>query len=278
MLRWFLCLTAIWSFGNPTPPLKIVSLAPTLTEIVCELGACERLVGVTDYCTHPPRVRTLPKVGGYINPNLETVLSLKPDLVLALPEHQDTAARLETLGVRVTTLRNWDLQDIFQSIEILGKLLATPEAAQRLSADLHKRQAALTRLRDTPPTCLLVLGHGVTDRLIKEVYVVGRNGFLNEMLQLAGGRNACTQSIPFFPKLGQEALLQIDPDVVIELVPEERVSETQKALKKAAWKTLSHLKAIRNNRYFIINSAHVLQAGPRYGETLADLVAILDSL
>ena len=257
---------------------RIVSLAPSLTEITCDLGLCDRLVGVTDFCTYPPQVRDIAKVGGYIDPNLEIVVAMKPDWVLALPEHQTAIAKLEHLGIRVETLRNWSIEDIHQTIGTLGRLLQREQEAQRLELALAARREKFLRKREKPPSCLLVLGHEAASETIKEVFVVGRNGFLNEILYLAGGMNAYPKETPYFPKLSQETLLELDPDVIIALVPVDNLAREEMAKMLKTWQSVPQLRAVRNDNVHIVHAEHVLQAGPRYVDTLARISVILDGL
>lgn len=207
---------------------RIVSLGPNMTEIVCELGLCENLVGVTSYCDYPEWVKNVPKVGGYIDPNLEVILGMNPDLVLALPEHQNAALKLKKLGLNVETIRNYDLADIYKSIETIGALTDHEEEATALIARLSARQTSLTRKRARPLRCLLTLGHEVGGDAIKEVFIVGNNGFLNELIYLAGGENVYQRDKPHYPKLTQESLIALDPDVIIDLVPLAELTPAEK--------------------------------------------------
>lgn len=265
-------------FGFPLFGQKIVSLAPSLTEITCDLGLCDHLVGVTEYCLFPEQVKALPKVGGYINPSIEVILTLQPDLVLALPEHQDTVLKLQRLGIRVETIRNWSIEDIFQSIATVGRHIGRERQAVALAARLTARMKGLSKERPEPPRCLLVLGHGMENSWIREVYIVGRNGFLNEIIELAGGINAYPSDRPHFPKLDQEALLRLEPDIIIELVPKNELKTELALRKQSAWGSLRQLRAVREGQYHLIHADHILQAGPRFLQTLAEISALLDRL
>ncbi len=264
-------------FGFPLFGQKIVSLAPSLTEITCNLGLCDQLVGVTDYCLFPEEVKSVAKVGGYINPNIEIILSMRPDLVLALPEHQDTVLRLKRLGLKVATIRNWSVADIFQSIIEVGKLVDREQAAAALEARLRARMEELRRKRAHPPRCLFVLGHGGESPQIREVYVVGKNGFLNEIIELAGGVNAYPGERPHFPKLDREALLRLKPDIIIELVPQLELEPGMIQRKQEVWSALKELPAIQNGRYHLLYAEHILQAGPRFLNTLEKVRELLET-
>lgn len=256
---------------------RIVSLGPNITEIVCELELCDHLAGVTEFCHFPAYVERLPKVGGYIDPNLEVILGMKPDLILALPEHQNATVKLKKLGLRVETIRNWDIADIYQSIKKIGALTGKEESAGNLVDNLKARQAELTRERDRPPKCLMALGHEIGGDVIKEVYIVGNNGFLNELLTLAGGENVYKKDTPHYPKLSQEALIALDPDIIIDLVPQRNLSVEERYRKLKAWQSVPHLSAVKEQRCFILHSEHILQAGPRFLETLSAMNKALDT-
>lgn len=253
----------------------IVSLAPSLTEVVCSVGACDQLIGVTTYCLYPESVKSKERVGGYLDANIERVVALNPDVVLVLPEHRDVRDKLVRLGLRVETIRNYHVSDIPKAVHTIGKLAGKAEQGESLANDLEKELVSLSKPNEKGPKVLMVLGHGQADSEIKDIFVVGRQGFLNQLLVAGGARNAWKEDKPFFPKVGQEGLLMLDPDIIIELIPEIEVSEETITNKKKAWSAIPHLKALKKGRYHVISSDHVLQAGPRFLETLKAIRAIV---
>jgi iron complex transport system substrate-binding protein len=258
-------------------PVRVVSLAPSLSETVCALGGSGQLIGVTDYCLYPVELKNKTRIGGYLNPNLERITALQPDLVLALPEHRDVIEKLKRLGLRVESIKNWSVEDVYRSITSVGSLIGRDRKARELASRLRTRTAKLNHARPKKLRCLLVLGSmGPGEQEMKEFYLVGRNGFLNELLTLAGGENAWRQSQPYFPKVGQEALLELNPDVIIELVPQSELSDAEIKRRHKLWADLPFLEAGRKH-YHLIHADHVLQAGPRYVETLEQLSKILDT-
>lgn len=247
---------------------RIIALAPSLTEAVCTLELCDQLVGVTSYCSYPPEVSEKTKIGGYLAPNLETILSLKPSLILALPEHRDVANRFSELGLRVATLKNYSVEDIHNSLLEIGRLANKQPVATNLVNNLKNRQSELVRNPKQRLKCLLVLGHDQTVKPITEVYAVGGQGFLNDLIHLAGLENVVTKKQPFFPKFTREGLMALNPDIIVELLPVDKLGEALEKAKRTEWQGLGHLKAVRNKQVFFFAKAHVLQAGPRYVETL----------
>jgi len=270
-------LTFFWlGFHGPQLNPRIISLAPSLTESVCALELCDRLVGVTSHCTFPPEVSKITKVGGYLQPNLEKILSLEPDLVLVLPEHRDSARRMAELGLKVETLKNYSIEDIRESLLEIGRLTGHLERAEKAVETLLARQFELTKNRQPPVRCLMVLGHGGGLTEIQDIYAVGKKGFLNELLELAGGENVVPQQQAYFPKLSREAMIALDPEVIIELIPEADFSQEQRKKRLQSWQSLSHLKAVQDHRVHLLVEEHVLQSGPRYPNTLAQISSFLE--
>ncbi len=263
------------SFCLPLWAQRIVSLSPSLTESVCALGLCDQLVGVTQHCIFPAQVTGLPKVGGYIEPNLEIILSLKPDLVLGVPEHRDVAGKIRQLGIKVVLLQNYNLEDIHACLKQIGELTKQPEAAKALNQQLLDQERALTRDATTGPKCLLVLGHLAAPSTITEIYAVGQQGFLNDILKLVGGQNACPPSQAHYPRFDQENLIRLNPDIIIELVPDGEDTPAFRKARFASWQSVPHLKAVKEERFYLITGDQVLLAGPRYIETAARLAEIL---
>ncbi len=248
---------------------RIVSLAPNLTEICCALGACEQLVGVTNFCTYPPDIDSATRIGGYLDPNLEVILSLDPQLILAVPEHQQITARLKSMGYRVETIKNWSLSDIHASILKVGELLNRSSQARDLNESLIKiRESLRVRANKQRPSCLVVIGQENADGHIRSVFAVARNGFLNEILTLAGGQNAYPKENPYFAQLSQESILHLNPDVVIELLPQAHVSPEEKKNQLEPWFRIKEIEAVRHRRVFLVNGDGVMTPGPRYVDTL----------
>ncbi|MCB1042278.1 MAG: ABC transporter substrate-binding protein [Acidobacteria bacterium] len=241
----------------------VVSLAPNLTEICCALGACDRLAGVTDYCTYPEQVKSLPHVGGYLDPNIEIIVSLNPRIILAVPEHQQITKRLQGLGFRVETIQNFTVADIHDSIMRVGEILGLEQAAAQLSASLKQQQTWVSP--KVPLRCLVSIGKETNSDGLRSVFAVARAGFLNELLEMAGGTNVLVQSTPYFTQLSQEAILGLDPDVIIELVPEDTADRD---LVLAPWYAMNGLRAAREKRIYAVVNASVLTPGPRYPQTL----------
>ena len=212
---WMLALLATLGIPLPVPaqtpgptPQRIVSLLPSLTETVCALGQCQRLVGVDRYSNFPPSVQRLPQVGGGLDPNLEAVVALKPDLVLMAPSTR-LGERLQSLGIRVLSLEPKTHADVRQALEAVARVLGVGDAGriwQTIDAGVQVAAASLpARARQA--------------RVYFEVnsapYAASESSFIGETLRRLGVRNIVPAILGPFPKINPEFVVRADPDVIM---------------------------------------------------------------
>ena len=236
------------------PPQRIVSLLPSLTESVCTLGACDRLVGVDRYSNWPASVRALPQVGGGIDPNVEAIVALKPDLVL-LAKSSRITERLEALGIKAVVLEPRNHADVRRVLDVLARLLGTGDA-QRVWRDIDDSVTAAAQ--SLPESAKRT-------RVYFEVnsapYAAGEASFIGETLARLGARNIVPASLGPFPKLNPEFVVRADPDLI--MVGERSAVGLEQ---RPGW---SRIKAVREGRIceFSAEEADVLvRPGPRMGE------------
>lgn len=246
------------------PPRRIVSLLPSLTESVCELRACGRLVGVDRYSNHPATVRGLPQVGGGVDPNIEAVVALRPDVVLMATSSRG-AQRLEALGVKVVALEPRTISDVQRVIGTLGRLLGVPDP-QRVWRSIEAGVAEAART--------LPAGAG-RNRVYFEVsrgpYAAGTSSFIGETLQRLGVQNIVGPELGPFPRINPEFVVRADPDVIL-------IGERNRAglEQRPGW---SGMRALREGRICVFDEAQsdvLVRPGPRMAEAarlLADCVA-----
>ena len=236
------------------PPQRIVALLPSLTESVCALGACERLVGVDRYSNSPASVRALPQVGGGLDPNVEAIVALRPDVVL-LAKSSRVMQRLEALGLKVIALEPKNHADVRRVLDALGTVLGTGDA-QRVWRAIDASVSAAAQ--SVPPSARDV-------RVYFEVnsgpYAAGESSFIGETLQRLGVRNIVPAALGPFPKLNPEFVVRADPDVIM-VSARSGVGMEQ----RPGW---SAIRAVREGRVcrFDADAADVLvRPGPRMGE------------
>lgn len=243
------------------PPARIVTLLPSLTETVCALQACERLVGTDRFSNWPERVNGLPKLGGLEDAQLERIVALKPDLVLAASSAR-VIDRLEALGVKVLALEPKSLADTRRVIGKVAAALGTPQAGDALWQRIQARiDAAATRV----PKAL----HGarVYFEIAAAPYAAGESSFIGETLARLGLGNAVPASLGPFPKLNPEYVVRAQPDIV--MASERNLAEMPK---RPGWSALRALRDRRQCGFAPERYEILIRPGPRLGEA-AELMA-----
>jgi len=258
-------------------PKRIVSLAPSITEILFALDAGERVVGVTRYCDYPPRAASIVKVGGYVDPNYEQIVALRPDLVVLLSSHRDAKTELHKMNLETLTVSHETISDIHEAIRVLGEKCGQSEESQVLLDHFEKRTEAVQgAVAGMPrPRVLVCIGRDTEQGQLTGMYMAGRHNFYDEVVELAGGVNAYKDEKVAYPQLSAEGVLQLDPDVIVDLV--SRIDPGEKTREEIArqWGQLPVLSAVRKHRVHAIVGDHALRPGPRYIAFLEELARLL---
>jgi iron complex transport system substrate-binding protein len=249
----------------PQPVRRIISLAPNLTETIYALDAQERLVGDTDYCDYPPEAQAKPKVGGAVNPNLERLVALKPDLVLVTTalNRRETVAALERLGIPTYATDPRSVETILTSIEHIADVIGERERGETLVAKLRERLTDVSRrLENRAPKSVLFIVW--TDPLIS----IGCDTFLADALKRAGARSI-VESAQDWPQMSLEEVIRLQPDFLVLASAHGEESETNyKSLRELpGWRSL---EAVRNHRLAVISDA-VNRPAPRLVNAIIEL-------
>jgi len=249
-------------------------MAPNLTEMVYDIGAEEQLVGVTDFCKFPPAAKSKQKIGGWINPNYEKILSLKPDLVLALRFHGKAVENLKKLKIPLLVLDCQTVQDVLDAYDVLGKKLGHEGDAKRGKAAMERRlaKAKARAQKHRAVSVLFVIGHN--PGTLEQLYGVGPKNFVDELITLAGGVNILSDAREPYPLVSKEQLLKRDPDIIIDSIPSSEMTPAQLKAEKESWKKFPSLKAVRENRVYTLTTDEYLIPGP----TMAGLAEYLSLL
>jgi len=288
--RWILIATVLVAFGgsyalkrqhsgrseaDPRPPggpARIVSLAPSITEILFELGLGDRVVGVTRYCGFPPEAKTKPQMGGYYDPNYEPLKAARPDLVITVPEHDDVREELRKLGVKTMTVDHTSIRGIMESIVAIGTMAGCPERAAALRARLETRIRKIGERNSGKPRVrvLISVGRMAGDGSASRITVCGRSDYFQELLGLAGGVNAYEGDIPY-PAMSAEGVLKTNPDVIIDLWPDLKEKNIDPESVRRQWTSIPGLKA----RVHVIGEDYVMIPGLRIVLLLEDFAAAM---
>jgi iron complex transport system substrate-binding protein len=235
-------------------PQRIVSLLPSLTETVCALGQCQRLVGVDRYSNFPESVKKLPQVGGGMDPNIEGIVALRPDLVLAALSSR-SAARLVSLGIPVFTLEPKSHADVQRAIRTLGQLLQVADAPslwQRIEADMNAAAASVAPA---------VRGQRVYFEVNRGPYGASEGSFIGETLTRLGFANILPASLGPFPRINPELVVRENPDLI--MLGEANM---QDLAQRPGWRAI---RAVRENRLCLFDGAAadiLVRPGPRMAE------------
>lgn len=249
--------------ANVSPPQRIISLSPGVTEILFAIGAGDRVVGVTDFCVFPEKAKSLPKVGGLLNPSYETLITLQPDLIIHQPNKYKIKNFVDKLGIRNLPISMLSFAEIFSSIKKIGLATHREHAADRLIQSMQEKiHFHRTRLANvSQKSVLLILG--ISNDSMRELYGVGPKTFLGEMLALAGGKNILTESQAQYPKVSKEFIIHKSPEIIIEVGPKDILSREASKKRRQGWKIFSTIRAVKNNDIHIIGADYILIPGPR---------------
>ena len=249
-------------------PQRIVSMLPSLTESVCAMEQCQRLVGVDRYSNFPASLKNLPKLGGGMDPNIEGIVALKPDVVLVSGKSRSTE-RLEALGIKVVALETKTHADVKRVLKVLGVLLAVPE---RQGAD------RLWRIIDSSVSAAAqsLPAKAKTARVYFEVsrgpYAAGESSFIGETLSRLGVKNVVPATLGPFPRLNPEYVVRANPDVIM--------IGSRSMVNAVAYPGWNSIKAVKNNRVcaFSNDDAEVLvRPGPRMAEAARLMAKCLET-
>ena len=255
----------------PAPPARIVSLVPSVTEIVFSLGAQDRLVGRTDFCDYPPAVRNKPSVGGMVNPNLETLVALKPDLVIGTDEgnREETFRQLERLRIPTYLVHANRIAETVDLIARVGELTGHRADVPRLTGEMLGRVEAVRRaVAPFPrPRVLYVLW---PDPLI----VPGRASILTELIEIAGGVSITAGDADAYPRFSLEAAVTRAPEVII-LADHSTGASTAGRAAPEKWQRLVSVPAIRAGRLHSADLSILHRYGPRVPDGLETLARMI---
>ncbi|HVP09618.1 MAG TPA: helical backbone metal receptor [Phycisphaerae bacterium] len=267
--------------GRPTAasqpsPQRIITFAPSSTEIIAALGVADRLVGVGTFCTYPPQVAKLPKVGGLVDPDLEGLLRLKPDLVVVRGEMKEVEQLCESNHIRLFRDPIEKLDDLYRAIGDFGVLLHRREAAEKLVGDIHMRldRIAASIVGRPRPRVFITVSRRDPDALAGLLTANGRT-FIGEMVALAGGDNVFANLAIDYPEVSPEAILAARPEVIIEAMPEMKSSPALETRIREVWRRLGPIPAVENNRIYVVTDDNILIPSPRVVDAVAALARLL---
>ena len=256
-------------------PDRIVTIVPAVTEMLFAVGAGPQVVGVSNFARYPPTVQRLPRVGALLNPNIERILSLRPDFAILYGSQTDAIAQLTGAGIEVLTYRHGGITD---AMEVLGELGRRTGRAFEANQIVTNIQAELLAIADhvsgqARPRVLLVVGR--EPDTIRNLYASGGIGFLNDMIVAAGGENVFGNILKEAVQPTAEALLALQPEVIVEIQAEGMMSVRQSPYHQNPWQALSAIPAVRTGRVHLLTGNDLIVPGPRLAAGTEKLARIL---
>lgn len=251
----------------PRPAQRIVSLLPSLTETVCALGACGRLVATDRYSDWPAEVRALPKAGGLDDAQVEEIVRLSPDVVL-LSRSQRISERLQELGVQSVALDTETFASVAHTVTVIGEVVGMPDRAAALNREIDRRLRALSetaRSRRHGP------GPSVYVEVDRAPYAAGVDSFIGELLARLGARNIVTADLGPFPKLNPEYVVRHDPDVIIVTG-----AQVPRFADRPGWEQIRAVKEQRVCSFAPPVRYTIVRPGPRVADGMQALEACLE--
>lgn len=254
---------------------RIITLAPSLSEIVFALGKGDELVGVSEFSSWPEEVKEITKVGGYSNPSLERVLSLNPTLVIGQGKYMHTISQIKELDVKTLSFELDTIESIKSAIQKIAQELHS-DASPLISPidEAVKQVKEDKRLGSALKGKKVLIIYGLSLDMNRGMYIAGHNIFYEEIIQLAGAQNAFQGEFPGQPVIHYEALLQLNPDIVI-LIHQEGTDgkiDTEKA--KALWYTVP-INASKNKRIHIMQKSYLSIPSHRISKTIREIAEVI---
>jgi iron complex transport system substrate-binding protein len=256
-------------------PRRIISLIPATTEMLFDMGVSDRIAGVGSFDRFPPEVNRFPRVGGLLDPNVERILSLKPDLVIVYDTQTDLIAQLTRASVPLFRYRHQGLPDIVQTLRALGSRIGAAKEADAAASGIEARLDDVRHRVDKQPRPRTLLVFGREPGSLRRIEASGGYGFLHDLLELAGGTDVLSDLKRQSVEMSTEMVLARAPDVIIELQYGESPRRQQIDEETRVWEALPSVPAVRRKQVhllvgdeFVVPGPRIVQAAERFARVL----------
>jgi iron complex transport system substrate-binding protein len=261
--------------AQTAPPKRIISLVPALTEMVFAMGAGDRVIAVSSYDDTPPQVQSLPRVGALLDPDVERIITLRPDLVLVYGSQTDLMTQLTRASIAYFDYRHAGLAGVTSTIRAIGQRIGRAKEAEGVASGIEGRLAAIRQRTATltKPRTLLIFGR--ERGALRNIYASGGRGFLHDMLVAAGGVNVFADVAAESVQASTEMILTRAPDVIIELRTAEMLEADDRAQELTVWSALASLPAVRNRRVHLLTRKGLAVPGPGVADSTEEFTKVL---
>jgi iron complex transport system substrate-binding protein len=242
-------------------PKRIISVVPSATEMLFAFGAGDKVIGIGDYDSYPPEVNTRPRMGGLLNPNIEKIIELRPDMVVTYGSQEVLRQRLVSLGIRMYPFTHGSIGETLRFMTDLGR---TVGSEQQANAIYERIQRAFEEVRVNAPTKRpkVLIVHNRAAGVMGSFYSVGSRAFQHELLEIAGGENVFADVDKEVIQPSIEQIVSRRPDIIIETLPPP-VNRREFEQRMRDWESMSSLPAVQNHRIYMTEDEYLLVPGPR---------------
>lgn len=275
LIRWVFWLAVVVAvqpvvlYGEEQRCSRIVSLAPSITEVLFDLGLGDRVVGVTRFCRFPVGAQAIESVGGMYDLSVERIAIRRPTNLFALPESSHVAEPLARIGVKTTALEHRGVGGILDSYRVIGRECGVEAQAEarvaQLQAEEREIQAKCASFRHERPTnsrVMVVVGRAKLGNVSSDIYISGSDGFYSDVLRLVGAINVNSDRTVAVPHISAEGILSLNPDVILEVINADDGDTSMD--RRSFWSRFARIPAVVNNRVFILEDDFASIPGPRY--------------
>jgi iron complex transport system substrate-binding protein len=260
-MRRLILLTLLTAFAA-TAQNRIVSTSPAITETLYALGAGDRVVGISEYCHYPPEVASKPRIGSYLRPNVEAIVRLRPDLVILEQLPNTALQQLQSSGLRVNKVISGDVNANLRMMQEIADAAGLSAQGRKLTEQIRRQLDQIAASSKGKPTKTVTFLVGRTPGRLEGMVAVGKGSYLNELIAMAGGRNLFATSAMAYAKVSLEAVVRLQPDVIIDMgdmAETVGITDKHKQAVVALWKSR---KDVRARVYAVANDIFVVP-GPR---------------
>ena len=257
------------------PAQRIVSIIPAVTEMVFAMGGGNRLVGVSSFDQYPPEVSRITRVGALLDPNVERILSLKPDLVVLYTSQTELKQTLGRAGIPFYDYEHRTLSDITTTIRAIGTRIGLGPQSNRLAADIDNRIASVRMSVSKLPRPRTLLVFEREGSSLRNIYATGGYGFLHDMLEAAGAEDVFADIKKQSVQATSELILARRPDVIVELRYGDNVKVADIPREMKVWDALASIPAVKNGRVHVLVGDEYVVPGPRVADAVQRLARVI---
>lgn len=278
----------VW-FGEPpsrqtspeadAPPERVICASPSAAEIVYALNEGDRVVGVSDFTAYPPEARRVANIGGYINPNFERILALRPGLIITQGKSESLTAFCQREGIELLRIDMTDIETILADIQAVGEVLGATQAAKQKVQEIRTQLSRIENQapdEDDPLSVFLCLGRRGSS--LTNLMTTGGDTFLSEIVEIAGGKNIYQDLKDQYPDVSSESLLRRAPEVIVEFRIEAPLDDSPPKTREQLleeWRAMEGLPAVQAERIYLVTEDYFLIPGPRIVQAAGRMVDLL---